>query len=231
MKRKRGEREKKAAKRPALRPHDLVGVYRDKPLTSEEELKKTRREINATNRRRAKDMERRVARYLKGKRVPSSGAIAGMKGDCKIPLEKGFYLVECKLSAQEDKGLAKIPLQLTWFDKIIKDSISMDARFGVLVIHFHGKKQDYVFVPSNAMRLLAMHSKFAFDVDYIRNDIIPRDITTVGEKKRSTYDLFEHKLISSLITVHGFQCTAFRMQDGVWHIFSLEQFRDLVDGI
>lgn len=220
------ERIKKKAVNTTKKLH--VMTKRDKPLTSEYELKKTRQEINATNRRRAKDMERRVARYLKGMRVPSSGAIAGMKGDCKIPIVGGeeHYYVECKSSAQ-----LAFPLTMLWFDKVLIDTVAMDARFGILVIHFHGKKQDYVFVPSRAMSFLATRSIHGLAIDLIRNDVIPRDIILAGNKMRRVLSLYEESLMQSLITVRGFRTTAFLMESGVWYVFTLEQFRDLMEDV
>lgn len=225
MKRVRDRIKKKAEND---KPKLHVMTKRDKPLTSEYELKKTRQEINATNRRRAKEMERRVARYLKGMRVPASGALAGMKGDCKIPLADGeqHYYVECKMSAQNS-----FPLTIQWFDKVLTDTVAMNSRFGILVIHFHGKKQDYVFVPSRAMSFLAPRSIHGLTIDLIRNDVIAKDITLAGNKMRRVLSLHEESLVQSFVTIRGFRTTAFLMESGVWYVFTLEQFRDLMEGV
>jgi len=91
---------------------------RAEPLTSEAVYQRTRKEINATNRRRAGDMERRIAKYLRGQRTPSSGALAAYKGDVTIPLvdKKRKYLIECKLSAVHTQANDPvIQIVLEWF--------------------------------------------------------------------------------------------------------------------
>lgn len=232
MKRVRDRIKKKAEND---KPKLHVMTKRDKPLTSEYELKKTRQEINATNRRRAKNMERDVARYLKGKRVPSSGAIAGMKGDCTIPLENsGFYLVECKMSAAQDKyGNSKIVLTLDWFDKVLKDAQSMNARFGILVIHYFGKKEDYVFVHRDTLAFIRRHFDDVSNttLDTILRSVIPKNIINTDTKKRSAYGLYQKALEESFIIINGIKSTAFVLSSGIWHVFTLEQFRDLMEGV
>jgi hypothetical protein len=226
------EKIKKAAESTEV-PKKQKLIQRTKPLTSEYELKKTRKEINAINRRRAKNMERDVAYYLKGKRVPSSGAIAGMKGDCTIPLESGgFYIVECKMSANQDKsGNSCIILSLEWFNKVVKDARSMSAKFGVLVIHYFGKKQDYVFVSSSTLRYMAAKSIHEPAINKIIDVVKPIDISTVSGRMRSVYKLVEKDLLSAFIPVWGFSCAAYNMSSGVWYVFTLEQYRDLLEGV
>lgn len=223
----------------AERKHPLKQqTTRMRPLTSEEDAQRTRQEINATNRRRSKDMERRVAKYLRGTRVPASGAIAGMKGDCVIPLVSGFYLVECKLSAAQNEtdNHPKIILNMNWFDKIIQDAKSMGAKFGVLVIHFHSRKRDYVFIPSHAMQYLALKSKHGFDIDLIRNDVNPTDLSTLNNRRRTIYTLYQNKLEESLITVRGYQAASYLFSSkdtgtALWYVIPLEQYRDLLENV
>ena len=85
-----------------LRTKNLAGV--SNPITSPEEserLKEERKQRNRLNRQRAKNMERRVARYLGGDRTPQSGA-GNSKGDVAVLFTNrpGRYLVECKLTDQ-----------------------------------------------------------------------------------------------------------------------------------
>lgn len=221
---------KKAEAKP--RPEKHTEPIRVKPLTSEYELEKTRTEINAINRRRAKEMERRVAKFLKGNRVPASGAMMGMKGDCYIPLvNSGQYLVECKLSAHKAYDAPTIILDLRWFDKILKDTKSMNARFGILVIHYHGMKEDYVFVDTSGMRLIAMHSVHGLTVDAIRYEIKPLDISKINNKTRSMYGLQQKVLENMFVTVRGFKAAAFIVSSGVWYVFKLSEFRDLMENV
>lgn len=107
-------------------------------------------DIRRTNRRRAKDMERRVTRFLNAQRTPMSGA--GMiKADGIGQLATGgIYLIECKLSAKIDIKLGpKVAFQYGWIPKLRQDVTAMrglGARFGVFVIHWHGYNDDLVFV-------------------------------------------------------------------------------------
>lgn len=228
--RERSKRLKKEAER-KKKPNTLKRV--DKPLTSEYEYQKTRKEINATNRRRSKDMERRVARYLKGLRVPASGAMMGMKGDCYIPLATGGqYLIECKLSAAKDRqDKPRMTLDMKWFSKIINDYRAMNMHFGILVIHYHGLKEDYVFVPPSGMRLIAMHSTHGLTVDLIRHEVKPVDLVEFNGKPRAVYSILQEKLEEHFITVNGFKAAAFILSSGLWYIFKLSEFRDIMEGV
>src|SRR5687767_12460961 len=79
-------------------------IKRPIPLTSETQLKRTRTEVNATNRNRARSMEQRIAKYLRGDRTPASGAMAKYKGDITVDFvnNPGKYIIECKMSAGKD---------------------------------------------------------------------------------------------------------------------------------
>jgi hypothetical protein len=114
-------------------------------LTKEERTK-----INATNRNRARAMEIRIARYLRGKRTPMSGA-GSIKGDVLVHTDRGLCVVSCKLSAALTRTSEPyINLRFSWFDELYKDKAaltSLGARFGILVIHWHGFRDDLVFIP------------------------------------------------------------------------------------
>jgi hypothetical protein len=127
------------------------------PLTSENQFKKTQREINALNRKRSAAMELRVARFLGGRRTPSSGAMAKYKGDIEVELKNypGKYVVECKLSAQEQT--VKDPIMIfsySWFPKIEQEAKDMNAKFAVVVIHFQDNGTDFVFISEKTAHLL-----------------------------------------------------------------------------
>jgi hypothetical protein len=70
-----------------------------------------------------------------------------LKGDGMVYRSFGLMLIECKMSAQLDNKLGPhIRLSYAWFPKLEQDVASMKARFGVLVIHFHGDVTDYVAI-------------------------------------------------------------------------------------
>jgi hypothetical protein len=120
------------------------------PLSSIEQYTKTRREINKTNKDRARHMETRIARYLRGSRVPMSGAARQWKGDCIIPLinNPGIYLVECKLTESRihNEKVGNMRVNLLWLTKLKNETKAMNAKFGILVIHYMNFKDDYVII-------------------------------------------------------------------------------------
>lgn len=112
-----------------------------------EERKALRKAINAQNKRRGKQMERRVAKYLGGHTVPMSGAGA-IKGDGMVQHERvGYLFIECKMSAAiAANGEQRLLLQHSWLDKMQIEAEVMNARFPILVFHHHGALQDYVLI-------------------------------------------------------------------------------------
>lgn len=125
------------------------------PLTKPENLKEARTKQAKTNRTRAGSMERRIAAVLLGDKTPMSGA-GKMKGDVVIPLanQPGRYLIECKLSAQTDNGEPKIYIKYEWLTKLLDEVMAMRARFGVLIVHFHRQREDYVFINREDLPIL-----------------------------------------------------------------------------
>lgn len=102
--------------------------------------------INAKNRQRGKQMERRVMKVLKGNRVPMSGSGA-IKGDGQVFCSVGYILVECKCSAAVDaEGQQKLRVDFRWLTKMEAEARVMNARFPILVIHHIDAKQDYVII-------------------------------------------------------------------------------------
>lgn len=101
---------------------------------------------NAENKRRGKEMERRVMKFLKGNRVPMSGS-GSIKGDGQIFSKFGYILVECKCStAVNAAGEQRLRVDFRWLQKMEIEAKIMNARFPVLIIHHQGAKQDYVIV-------------------------------------------------------------------------------------
>jgi len=126
------------------------------PLTSETTLKKARKDIAKQNRSRAKDMERRIAQVLRGRRIPMSGAAAAFKGDVEIPLinHPGKYIIECKLSSQRNvHDQQRISAYFEWFRKLRYETEAMNAAFGVLIIHYFRGSNDYVFIRREDIQL------------------------------------------------------------------------------
>lgn len=97
--------------------------------------------IAKRNKDRSRRQEQRIAKYLSGNRVPMSGSGA-IKGDCIVPFDEyRSIFVECKFT---EKDILKV--YVPWLDKIIEDSRSMRAMFGILVISFYRHSNDYVLI-------------------------------------------------------------------------------------
>lgn len=159
------------------------------PLSSIEQYTKTRKEINKTNKDRARAMETRIARYLRGSRVPMSGAAKQWKGDCIIPLmnNPGIYLVECKLTQARIYGekVGTIPVKLDWLTKLDYEVKAMNAKFGILVIHFVNFSGDYVFISLKDAKKLITN----YNIGHALQDIIqhPKKFTPTIQGKMTQY--------------------------------------------
>jgi len=132
------------------------------PVVSLEQIKANRKKINALNRSRAKDMERKVARILHGERIFGSGAFKGYKGDCKVPFTYGELLIECKLTESFHKVLKtpQINLDTKWLAKIHHEAYTMKCRFGLLVFHYFAYPDNIAVIKlSDVQWLLAKISR------------------------------------------------------------------------
>lgn len=223
------------------------------PLTSEKQYTKTRKEINKTNKDRARAMERRIAKYLRGSRVPMSGAAAQWKGDCIVPLinNPGIYLVECKLTASRIKSSAgkntekltdpsktvkseevgNMAIQLKWFTKLRSEVQAMNAKFGILVIHYHNFTGDYVFIDVEYVRRIitqyAIDQKYVIDllhlIDYGKR-YEPR-ITGVQNKMFNMTNQFIRDIMVSLSTIKSF---CIRLMERDYLVLPLQDYRNIV---
>lgn len=105
-------------------------------------------------RARSGQMERNVATFLLGRRVPMSGA-GSMKGDCEVETDKiGRIFIECKYSAGTDNmGSPRIRIDFRWFDKMREDAVKMKARFAALVFQYHDVRfAKYVIISTDVLQ-------------------------------------------------------------------------------
>lgn len=182
-------------------------------------------------------MERRVAKFLQGSRTPMSGAAAKYKGDVSVEFinNPGRYIIECKLSDDSNvDGEPRIAVKLQWFSKIQQEATAMRCKFGILVIHYHGHKEDYVFIRSDHLDWVFTRSSRADVINAIISANIEADnIATFPDgKKRTLYGL-ERKRIEQRIfrDIMGFKVGAVQTPDGKYYVIELQQFRDLLEGI
>lgn len=196
------------------------------PLTSEESLHQIRRERAKRNKDRAKAMEQRIARILRGKRIPLSGAMRMYKGDVEIPLRlpDKKYIIECKLSAgRTGSNDSSIRIQFTWLEKIRKEAVAMNALFGVLIIHFFQRNNaDFVFIHESTLRVL--HK-------YMQSEEVYTRIQTLWD----TAPLHDWRFKGAMIPTRGKNVLLSQLQnplkvhtsDGIYMIISLATFVEI----
>lgn len=166
------------------------------------------KERNALNRQRAAAMERNVATFLLGSRVPSSGA-SWMKGDVRVKSATwGEILVECKLSSMIHTVHGPLlVIQDRWLEKIENDFRAMKCAFGILVIRFHGQLGNgYAVLP-----------KAVFDQIHVGEYTVRQ----VPIKKKSYYAYKVH-----MPDEHAAEYVELLFNRGSYIVYPLVQFRD-----
>jgi hypothetical protein len=210
---------------------------RDIPLTSIEQYKATRAKINKVNRDRAKFMERRVAKFLCGNRVPGSGAFTGYKGDGKIRMKNDhFFLIECKLSANNHKLYGKgIPFLAKWLEKHINDTNAMKCVFGIFVLHHHETAVDYVLWRiEDVQNYLLEHSTVLTEDLSLTIDNIPPDSIIDYEFKpngtlRRTYDIWHERLEKTFVkSKFGLRVMIIHTYIGNYLVLPLVDFKSVI---
>lgn len=206
------------------------------PLTSEETLKKTRTQITKLNKSRSKAMERRIARILRGRRIPMSGAAPQFKGDVEIRFvnNPGGYLIECKLSAQKDykDATPEIRLQFDWFTKLqIEVKATDGAKFGVLIVHYKGHGNDYVFMRREDVQLLMER----YHVGYNLMPFITMpglDLRTKANGiPRVGHSIYKSVIDSNMQTIDGIRAAKFILPDTEYIVFYIQDFKDIVEDL
>ena len=205
------------------------------PLTSEHQLKEARSKINKRNKQRATSMEARVAKYLRGRRTPQSGATAKYKGDVEIQLinNPGMYLIECKMSAMAVVGDVGIRLQHKWFPKIREEAIAMNAKFGILIIHFLNYKEDYVFLGMDAVHKLLAYEETQFKDHLLAFAAIPAIDLRISkaQKELRSITLMRKFFVESMVNIRGIKGARFIMPDQEYIMIYLTDFRAIMENV
>ena len=205
------------------------------PLTSERQINESVRTQNQKNKDRSKAMERRIAKVLRGRRIPMSGAAAQFKGDVEIPFVNfpGKYIIECKLSAQLNNRTSEpqIRISFAWFPKMHDEAKSMAAKFAVLIVHYQNVGNDYVFVRRDIVEKLITYYHTPFSVELI--DL--RDTTNVLDwrvdqkgKARSGYNVQRRELEAGMKDVKGFKGVRVLVPDGEYLVLHLDTYSAMV---
>jgi hypothetical protein len=205
------------------------------PLTSETQLQDTVRKRNATNKRRSKDMERRIARTLRGRRVPMSGAAAQYKGDVEIPFVNfpGKYIIECKLSSQKNEEHGSfIVVKFEWLPKLHAEVISMSAKFGVLIINFLGSTRDYVFVRRDIVDMLLNKYRTPYaDVLVQLVSLAPLiDVReTPNHKIKVAHRFIRDTMDKQMVEIAGMKGVRYMLPDAEYLVIHLDTFNMLLE--
>lgn len=200
-----------------------------KPLTSKNELQRSRKEQNALNRSRSKAMENRVAKVLHGRRVLLSGAASAYKGDVEVRFENypGGYIVECKLSSMVLNKEPLIYMIFEWFPKIHEEAKNMNAKFGIVVINFLGNTRDYVFIRKDIVDLLIhrYHSPYgdALYTLFTTAPVIDISHTKTG-KIKGMCQVFRKDLESNMTTVDSISGMRLIVPDGEYLVLHIDTF-------
>ena len=80
-------------------------------------------------RKYSKAQESRVAKNLKGKRQPNSGATAFMKGDVKT----NQFCIECKTAMTEKQSMS---IKRDWIDKLKEEAFAMGKPYWAVAFNF-----------------------------------------------------------------------------------------------
>lgn len=209
------------------------------PLTSQEvytEYRSERAKTSKLNKARSKTMERDVAHFLGGSRVPMSGAAAQWKGDCYVEFvnNPGKYLIECKLSAQRDKyNDGNIRLSFDWLPKMRTEARQMNCKFAVLIVKYLYFSGMYVFVHIDDVRIIQnRYSDYREELEQFIQ--LPyKDISTkVDKTPRVGYNISRAELLSLLVPSSSGLLKAGKVltPHGEFCVFTLEDFRKLLEG-
>lgn len=200
--------------------HGKETKEKPKLLLTVEELARIRK----LNKRRAKDMEKEVCKYLGASRTPMSGA-GFVKGDgiLYLPNDQGIAVIECKVSsALHSTYGADISIQTKWIEKLISDTSALKglgARFGFIVLRWHTWRERAVLIPTMYLPIIEK----LLDVTIPRNDTIVSGYTKIGKPMAGIHFFrikFKDRIGSTLTTAKG-DC----------YITTLEQLKEWIDNV
>lgn len=213
---------------------------KDIPLTSENHLKEYRRKINQQNRDRSKRHEKRTADLLSGSRVPLSGAMAQYKGDVIINFinHPGRYIIECKTSSARYR-LTDEPMLLfsmSWLSKLESEVKSMNAKFGVFVLHYYNVNtlMDYVLIKEDDVRYIVNNYNPMFSEELLTllttSTILKLDKNKKGVDM-STITFRQTEIKEKLTSANGIEGMRLLTPNGMYLLIYLKVFKDVMNGV
>jgi hypothetical protein len=106
-----------------------------------------RRDLNT--RKYSKNQENKVAKTLKGKRQPNSGATAFSKGD----VQTDQFLIECKTATTLKKSIG---IKSDWIDKLKEEVFAMGKYYWAVAFNFGGlqNKENYYIIDEQLFKKL-----------------------------------------------------------------------------
>lgn len=181
-----------------------------------EERLAAKRAVSKQIRQRSSAMERDVARYLIGRRVPMSGA-GSMKGDCEVETDKiGRIFIECKYSASHHPLYGpRVRINFRWFDKMHRDAVSMKARFAALVIKYHDQRlSQYVILSTDVLTQYDDPNRIS-------------DAVVIDAKDKSGIELFKSVVDAALVVK---PVAILRCNRGDYVIMPIALFKEIIHG-
>lgn len=201
------------------KPTDIRKRDTGKPVTSIEDFnarRERRKKISKDNRNRSKAMERNTSKLLNGERTPQSGAGLS-KGDVRVNFtyRPGHYMIECKLSAGINYDQPYIVIQKRWMDKMKEEAEKMRSLFPILLIKFHYKQEQFVFIlPEDLSKIYTIEEEIG--------------IIDKSERKRMGVGVYHTELVKSL---KKYRFTIFKFPYRDYIFMSLQTWREIIGEI
>jgi len=216
----------------------LRKVKKDIPLTSEAQHKSAKALQAKTNKRRGNALEYHVAKYLNGRRMIGSGAFKGYKGDGEIQFinNPGKLIIECKSSSGVNaRNESTVILYQKWFQKLYDDTIAMNGKFGILVIHFFRTQGYYVFMRSEDIKHVLIDrfkNKYSDILEQMLELPISVDIS-LNKHGRTIlgYGTSRTFIDCNMTSIQGMKAMQITMPLGNYIIMSMQQFRDIIEDV
>lgn len=175
---------------------------------------------NMQSKRRAAEMERFVAKFLGGNRIPMSGA-GTMKGDCDVVTDKiGKVFIECKYSAQIDaKRGPMVRITYQWLDKMHKDALTMHAKFAALIFRYHDQRlSSYVIISTDVLE------KY-WDIGCIVGAAV------IDTNERSGHTMFKKHLEQAMVAHERKEpFVVLKCNRGLYAITTIAKFKEIIHG-
>lgn len=161
-----------------------------------------------------------------------------MRGDGEIPLinNPGKLIIECKSSANvNNENESYVILMQKWFQKLYDDTIAMNGKFGILVVHFFRTQGYYVFMRSEDIQHLLIDRYQSKYSDTLQQMLALPIVTDVSINKHGRnvlgYAMTRTFIDKNMVQISGFKAMQITMPLGNYIVMSMQQFRDIIEDL